>query len=179
MIDKSHIEYGGDQVRVAATEKIAKLHEADASAAIKYYMDSPEYTEVYLVTCNKCGKPMCLEVFEPATAAYYRQTHHQGRRRITLGFADAPDGYLLSHRKRLDGAMGYKCVCGNNTILSKHELGLVPQTKDPKAAPYLSQMEPHQEAELRIRMSRENYKPDIEVNGLKTRIESFTIERLK
>lgn len=179
MLDTSHIEGGGEELRQALAKKPVKSHEETTQEALAFYLKEPAYKEVYVVSCDKCGHDMCIEVLEPSSVNQFKSTHHQGRRRVTLGDAEYPGGRLLSHRKRLDGVMGYRCVCGNNTILSNPERGLIPQTNDPNLIPYLPSIEPHQEAELRFKMATGGYKPDVEELGNKTRIESFTVERLK
>jgi hypothetical protein len=109
----------------------------------------------------------------------FLNTHHQGRRRITLGDEEYPGGRLLSHRRRLDGVMGYRCICGNNTIASAPELGNVPTVTNPAGISAIPVIEPHHEAAVRLAIARSGYKPDVEVVGNKTRIESFTVERIK
>ncbi len=109
MINASHTQGGDSLDETLAKPKPQSHHQQELQEVIDFYLRDPAYTEVHLVRCNNCNNPMCLEVLEPASVYKYQETHHQGRRRITLGFDDAPDGYLLSHRKRLDGVMGYQC----------------------------------------------------------------------
>ncbi len=178
MNNSNHLR-GGEHVR-EVIEKPKPEHHAVKQVlqeTLDFYLNSSDYAEVYLVKCNGCGQDMCLEVLEPATQHQFAETHHEGRRRITLGFEDAPDGYLLSHRKRLDGAMGYECICGNTTIIAESEQGLA--RKHPSGGDYLPPLEPHQVAKFRANLAKAQIAPDIEANGDVTRIESFTVERLK
>lgn len=223
MVIKPHIQAGTSSVSEVTSQKKITGHEVSLKEALDFYLNDDHYTEVHLVRCLKCGNEMCLEVLEPSTQEQFKMTHHQGRRIITLGFDDAPDGYLFSYRKRLDGAMGYQCGawihnpkydeekirfddhnkeelakfekdptyekdvwsikeaptvrCGNNTIISSQEKGFT--RIHPSGESYLPPMEPHQQAQLKAKMIREGYKPDIEVNDNKTRIETFEVEQLK
>ena len=173
---------GGKEIREVVAEAKAEptvetqTHHV-AKETLEFYLSSANYTEVYIVRCDACGNDLCLEVLEPATQHKYMETHHQGRRRITLGFDEAPDGYLLSHRKRLDGAMGYQCICGNDTIISPAEKTL--SRKAPSGKRFIPPLEPHQEAFFRAKQARSNFKPDVEENGDSLRVETFTVERLK
>lgn len=188
MIEKSHIEGGEEHLSEVQTKRALMAHENKLQAqaekkaaeskkavgdALEYYLGSSEYTEVHIVRCDQCKADLCLEVLDPKQVHMWKATHHQGRRRITLGDS------MMSHRKRLDGVMGYKCICGNNTINSSVELGELPTVKSPSGPAAIPIIEPHHEAAVRNRMARENYKADTETNGAFTRIESFTIERIK
>jgi len=224
MNNANHIQGGGSHIREVMDEIVNKPkdHRHEVKEALDFYLNSDDYTEVYIVRCDNCGNDMCLEVLEPATQQAFAETHHEGRRRITLGFEDAPDGYLLSHRKRLDGMMGYQCgamvvnpkhaqqvreyegfnkvqldlndgdtsvalhrtvtepeliPCGNNTIISTHERGYT--RKGAGGNDYLPSLEPHQMAKLQAQMVRTGRELDIVKHGNLTRLESFTVERLK
>lgn len=144
-----------------------------AKTMLKFYMQ--HYSRVQIVRCLKCKKDLCLEILDPDT--YTRDlthSHHEGLRRIEIGGSP-----LLSSRKRLDGQMGYKCACGNNTINSTFELGLLPSINTPTSSSMIPSIQPHHEAMVKLEIAKNHYKPDVEVNGNKTRIETFEIERLK
>ena len=179
MIDNSHLEGGADTLRNVLNDVRDHTHYQSTKEALDYYIKDPKYKEVYIVRCLDCEADMCIEVLEPQTVNQFKSSHHEGRRRVTLGDDEYPGGRLLSHRKRLDGAMGYRCICGNNTIISKPEMPFVAKTNSIEQLPYLPALEPHQEAAMRVEMARSGYKPDTEQLGNKTRVESFVIERLK
>ncbi len=145
---------------------------AAAKEVIDYYVKN--YPNVQLVSCNKCGSDLCLEVLSPTETAKYAQSHHQAMRRIEL-----EGSTLLSSRKRLDGVMGYRCRCGNNTINSTIELGLLPSVDNPIGPASIPVIEPHHEAAVKLAIANGKYKPDVEVNGDTTRIETFSVRKIK
>lgn len=173
MINKSSVdEKTAKHVSQILQEEPEPLSRAEAKEVLDYYLKN--YPQVQIVRCNKCKKDLCLEILDPSAIPKYTLSHHQAMRRIEL--AGSP---LLSSRKRLDGVMGYKCRCGNNTIVSKVELGLIPHINNPTSPAMIPSIEPHHEAMIAINIAKTHYKPDVEVNGSKTRIETFTLERLK
>ena len=167
-IDAKHVP----QISSLLQEEPEPSARAEAKEVLDFYLKN--FPEVQIVRCKKCKSDLCLEVLEPQAFDKYIVSHHQGYRRIEL--SGSP---LLSSRKRLDGAMGYRCKCGNNTINSSIELGLIPSVKNPTGPAMIPSVEPHHEAMVRLEIAKRNYKPDVEVIGNKTRIETFTVERLK
>ena len=173
MINKTSIdEKTAKLVSTILQEEPEPLSRAEAKATIDYYLKN--YPQVQIVRCNKCKKDLCLEVLDPSAIPKYSLSHHQSMRRIEL--AGSP---LLSSRKRLDGVMGYRCRCGNNTINSKVELGLLPHVDNPNGPAMIPTIEPHHEAMVRLEIANQHYKPDVEVTGDETRIETFTVKRIK
>ncbi len=173
MINKTSIdEKTAKLVSTILQEEPEPLSRAEAKAVIDYYLKN--YPQVQIVRCNKCKKDLCLEILDPSAIPKYSLSHHQSMRRIEL--AGSP---LLSSRKRLDGVMGYRCRCGNNTINSKVELGLLPHVDNPNGPAMIPSIEPHHEAMVKLEIAKQKYKPDVEVTGDKTRIETFTVEKLK
>lgn len=75
--------------------------------------------------------------------------------------AKLPVSGLMSHRPRMDGYLGFSCHCGNSSILSQHEDGIV------------GVMEPTKEDLTRVALrisasptvARKNPNGDIEVDG--------------
>lgn len=168
-IDEKHARHISDLI-ANESEPDAR---AEAKAMLDYYLRN--FQRVQIVRCDKCKKDLCLEILDPEKFAHCKaNSHHEGLRRIEI--AGSP---LLSSRKRLDGVMGYRCKCGNNTINSSIELGLIPSVKNPVGPAMIPAIEPHHEAMVRLEIAKRNYKPDVEVIGNKTRIETFTVERLK
>lgn len=175
MINQTHIsdEEAGN-VADALANKRPELT-STAQEVIDFYKNDKQYTKVHIVRCNMCGADLCLEVLNPAQTGMYFGQHHEGMRRVVLGTS----GPLLSSRKRLDGLMGYRCACGNNTIIAEIEKGIVPQVKAPVM--HIPTIEPHHEAMIKLQMSKGHHKPDIEVSddGKFIRHETFTAERIK
>ncbi len=176
MIHKSSIDENTagqlSQVLSEMSENAAPNARAEAKATINYYLRN--YKRVQVVRCNKCKKDLCLEILDPEKYNLCLNSHHEGLRRIEL--SGSP---LLSSRKRLDGQMGYRCACGNNTINSHIELGLIPSVKNPTGPAMIPSIEPHHEEMVRLEIAKQKYKADVEVTGNKTRIETFTVEKLK
>lgn len=127
------------------------------------------YKVVQIVRCDKCGADLALEILDEDQYQMNLSSHPDGLRRITLGDS------LLSSRLRLDGVMGYQCKCGNNTLMASIESGIVPVA----TGGIVPSIEPHHEAAVRLAIATNGYKPDVAKDKTKTKIESFTIERLK
>jgi hypothetical protein len=73
---------------------------------------------------------------------------------------------LRSYRKRFDGQLGFKCICGNNSIVSRQELGHIspePPTRDDLKAIY-----------AKLQKDPADYP---EIDG-KTEVDGFTLERV-
>lgn len=175
MINKTHIS---DEGAKGISEAIAKKDTApteNVQDTIDFYMKDPKWVEVHVVKCNMCNSDLCLEVLNPREAPSLKGQHHRGMRRIVLGTS----GPLLSSRARLDGLMGYRCMCGNNTIIADIEKGVIPQVKAPVL--HIPSIEPHHESLVKLTMARNGHKPDIEVSddGKTVRQETFTTVRLK
>lgn len=175
MINQTHIS---DDAASGMKEALAKKGvdlTATAQDVIDFYLNDKSYSQVHIVRCDQCGSDLCLEVLNPNEVGKHLGAHHQGMRRIVLG----TNGPLLSSRKRLDGLMGYRCMCGNNTIIAEIEKGVVPQVKAPVA--HMPTIEPHHEALVKLQMAKNHHQPDIEksLDGKFVRHETFTAERLK
>ena len=143
----------------------------DAKAVISFYKKN--YKRVQTVRCNKCKELLCLEILDPEKYTAMLAYHHEGLRRIEL--LGSP---LLSSRRRLDGVMGYQCLCGNDTRNSKVELGIVPSVPVATNPAMIPVLEPHHAAMVRLEMAKQHYTPDVEEMGNKTRVETFTVERI-
>lgn len=174
MISQSHLsDTDAEDVKKVLAEKDTGPT-STAKEVLDHYLNDPQYIEVHIVRCNKCKSDLCLEVLNPKEAGHYLSQHHRGMRRIVLGTS----GPLLSSRKRLDGLMGYRCLCGNNSIIADIEKGIIPQIKTPIL--HIPSIEPHHETLVRAQMAK-GHVPDKEVSadGKKIRNETFTTERLK
>ena len=172
MIDKNHIDAATSaHVSNILVEDPEPGARATAKETIDYYTSN--FPHVQIVRCDGCGKDLCLEVLDPQAFDKYVHSHHDGLRRIML--ENSP---LLSSRKRLDGVMGYECLCGNNTINSTVELGLLPTVNNATGPSMIPDIEPHHVAMVAIQIAKTHYKPDVKVTGNKTRIETFTVERI-
>lgn len=175
MIKQSHISDDEAKNVASVLTKKDTGPTSTAQEVIDFYLNDPQYVEVHIVRCDACKSDLALEVLNPQETGRYFGQHHRGMRRVVLGTS----GPLLSSRKRLDGLMGYKCMCGNNTIIADIEKGIVPQVKAPIL--HIPTIEPHHEAMIKLQMSKNGHKPDLEVSddGKFVRHESFTAERLK
>lgn len=175
MINQTHIsDEESNSVAEALAAKGPDLT-STAKEVIDFYKTDKQYSEVHIVRCDKCGADLCLEVLNPNEVGRHFGSHHRGMRRIVLGSS----GPLLSSRKRLDGLMGYRCICGNNTIIADIEKGIVPQLKGPVT--HIPTIEPHHEAMIKLHMAKNHHQPDIEKSddGKTIRHETFTVEKLK
>lgn len=172
MVEATHIEpETAEHITPVLGNKSPEENKANAQEIIDYYLR--EYDEVQIVRCGGCGADLCLEILDKAQYQQNLLSHHKGYRRITLGDS------LHSSRKRLDGVMGYQCKCGNNTIISEIERGIVPQITAVNGQAYIPAIEPHHEAMVRIEMAKQGYSPDTTIDGNKTTVETFVTERIK
>ena len=83
---------------------------------------------------------------------------------------DAPvyDSGLEGSRQRLDGVMGFRCYCGNNSVLCEEEKGIITPAR------------PSQEDILEIAQRLGKRKPNMYLpNKGKTNIDGFVIEEVK
>jgi hypothetical protein len=149
---------------------IAAAEKAEAAEIVKYYEDNFEF--VQLVVCESCGADLCMWVLDRNQVQSNLVNHHQGLRRIVIG------DKLLASRKRLDGAMGYSCICGNDSRLSSIEKGLIEET--PWNGGGIPSMEPHIEAKIRQRIVATNFKPDVkDLGNGHSSTDGFTHKKIK
>lgn len=178
MINKSSIdESTSDHVSKVLREDPAPGARAEAKEIVDFYLKNYEIVQV--VRCDGCGNDLCIEVLDPDQYMMNKtHYHHEGLRMIEL-----TGGTLLARRKRLDGTMGYECRCGNNTLNSEVELGIIPSIKVKKgsalAPAAIPTIQPHHESMVADQITKSGYEPDIKVDGAFKTIETFTIERLK
>ena len=178
MIHKSSI---GKKTSKHVSQVLQEEQEPDARAEAKEILDFylKNYEIVQVVRCDGCGSDLCIEVLDPDQYVMnLHHYHHEGLRMIEL--SGAP---LLSRRKRLDGDMGYECKCGNNTLNSEVELGLIPSIKVKKGTTVMPgaipTIQPHHEAAVRLEIAKQHYVPDVKINGAFKTTETFTVERIK
>ena len=170
MIDSTHID--GEKMRKPLTKKKPD----DPEQVIQWYVDN--YDQVEKVTCGKCKTPMCLWVLDPAKVGQMHQVHHQGHSRITLS------GKLMATRKRLDGHMGYWCLCGNDSRLADVERGIIPQQDYDADGNLLNpeqdmDIHPHHEAAVRILLAQKGYDTKVTQSSGKITVDGFIHERLR
>lgn len=67
------------------------------------------------ITCLNCNSVIAIEAQMPNRI---ERTHVDGYTVVPV------DGKLMSYRIRLDGSMGYSCICGNSNILLPEENNL-------------------------------------------------------
>lgn len=131
-----------------ATEMLEQTNEQ----TIDFYVKN--YPEVEVVSCDECKADLFLYFLDPQMASSFKQNHHRGMQRVVLS------GKAHSSRKRLDAHMGYKCRCGNDSILAEVESGIVPQLKFDKAGQLMNpdqnmDIGPHHAAAVKLVMARD------------------------
>lgn len=144
-----------------------------AKDILKFYLDT--YPEVYTLICDGCKTKLAIEYLDFGKP---NPNHHQSRQVIPIS------DKLKSYRPRLDGAMGYKCQCGNDTRLADVERGIVPVVKimsdgTHQNPPEGLELHPHHTALVQQRMAQLNAVPDIRLKGKDTITETFRVRRLK
>lgn len=143
-----------------------------AKDILRFYIN--HYPEAYVLICDGCHEKLAIEYLDLSAP---NPNHHQGRQVVAIS------NKLSSFRMRLDGAMGYKCACGNNTILAGIEDGIVPVAKRrsngllqiPEGG---MELHPHHIGQVQERIKKLRYKPDIRLKGKDTIIETFRVRRL-
>lgn len=135
-----------------------QLEPTDHQSVLDYYL--AHYTEVHVLTCNKCHADLGIEV----------RGEVSGLKMNENGFCVLPFGEnLLSSRVRSDGSMGYQCMCGNDTRGTEIEEALSP------AGTFL----PHEVHAIQQKQIEIGWKPKIKRKGNKEIHETFTRERIK
>lgn len=127
----------------------------EAKEIVKYYKDNFDF--VQLVKCTACEADLCLWVLDKSQVQSNMTNHHLGLRRIVIG------NNLLASRKRLDGAMGYQCICGAESRLSPIEKGILEE--QPWYGGTVPAIDPHVEAKIKQKIIATNFKPDVQDLG--------------
>lgn len=134
------------------------IQPTDAQSIIDFYKTM--YGEMHVVTCNVCNTDLCIEI----------AGNIEGQAMHPNGYTVIPiSDKLLSTRVRLDGMMGYQCLCGNDT-----RANIIEEALSPTGA-----MHPHEVAAIHKQMAAVRYKPDIKQKGNKQIRETFTVERIQ
>jgi hypothetical protein len=177
-----------EAIKKAQRPTTPKQDQAEIQAMSEFYGE--RYSEVYLIRCLNCRRVIGVEC-APAKGAEGLITD-RGRALFTY------QNLCLSVRQRSDSTdfgdkmMGYECICGNDTKLSKPEKGIVAEqtvtvnkisrqvvdkgTPLPASSPFeLAQAQ----FEIDKRTIETSYKPDYEVKGAIERFEGFQLERVK
>lgn len=150
-------------------EQQSKSIDNEFQDIIDFY--TKNYRRVEITRCYSCEAVMCLWILEDSSVQTNFSIHHQGLRRIEVGNS------MLSTRKRHDGVMGYQCKCGNNSLLSAVEKGIVPTSNNPNAILF---DQPHTKMLVEKKMIAEGYKPDVTSLGDgKYIVDGFETEVLK
>lgn len=178
MIDRGHITTADDvKNAVNPTNVFTSDNMDDPVALIQFY--SSYSSEVHLVTCGLCQRPLCLWIAEPKQVRDNQRLHPQGLRRITIG------ANLLSSRRRLDGHVGYQCRCGNDSTLAESEKGIVPQHHYDENGVLLNpdislDLEPHHLAAYQARVAAGGLRPQVIEHDPHTfEVDAFKTERIK
>jgi hypothetical protein len=162
-----------DLTDTSMQQAIAKRHAAaEATDILTYYLDN--YNEVYSLICDKCKETLAIEYFDESNP---NSNHHQQRQVIAISEK------MRSYRKRLDGAMGYQCSCGNDTKLAEIEAGIVPVAIRKKDGSLIIpegglELHPHHVGLVEKRIAEQNYYPKIRNRLDDTITETFRVRKL-
>lgn len=140
---------------------------------LDYYVEN--FSEVYVLICDSCKEKLAIEYLDLSRP---NPNHHQARNVVPIS------NKLGSFRQRLDGAMGYKCACGNNTILSTIESGIVPVATRKKDGTVIipeggMELQPHHYGLVQDKIRTQGYTPDIRITGKDVITETFRVRRIK
>lgn len=142
----------------------------DIEPMLEFY--KKHYSSVEVLQCSKCNEYLAVEV---AGGDGMGMTPNEiGKFVIPVG------NKLLSYRVRLDEnqegerMIGYQCACGNDTRLSKAEIGIVP------AGLHQVTLNPFEKDQIRqqIRMNKK-YKAKFRRDGMTKHYDTFALERVK
>jgi hypothetical protein len=148
-------------------EQEQKAIKASSEDTVDFYLKN--YQFVQIVRCLRCGSDLCLWYLDPGKVRQnMAQLHHMGLTRVQLS------DNLRSTRMRHDGLMGYKCICGNNSLLADIEKNIVPQAKG-----VIPSDELHTGALVRKKMLATNFTPKTEIIDNKEIIDGFEHTILK
>lgn len=89
------------------------------------------------------------------------------KQRVVPSSESLDNMYLFQSRQRLDGQWGFHCKCGNNSIIAKHEQGII--------GPHL----PSKSDLEKIHSNLLNNKPNYPVINGKQKVDGFSIEDVK
>ena len=143
-----------------------ELEKAETPKLKEYYTGNIA-SETYLVHCNKCDSIIALEYLPSDLNKQVPENMHTEKRQLV-----EVGSKLLAYRVRLDGIMGYQCICGNDSRVSAIEESVLPVGLN-------AQVKPHQREEILNKMQEDNYKPNVVVDGNITTLEGFSLERVK
>jgi hypothetical protein len=175
-------------VAQAVKQAKSKQDPADIQAMVAFY--GQHYQEVYLIHCLNCKRVIGVECAPPIGG----ESLVTDRRRALFTYQDL----CLSVRQRQDSnglgekMMGYECICGNRTLLSPPEKGIVAEQTvtvnklskqivdkgEPMPASSPFELAKSQQA-IDKRINDSGYTADYELSGAKERHESFMLERVK
>jgi hypothetical protein len=176
MRDSTHIadektaKHVANLMRKEEYEDREAAQKKEAAELVEFYKEN--YDFVQLVQCKKCGADLCLWVLDRNQVQANMVAHHMGLRRIVIG------NNLLGSRKRLDGAMGYQCICENDSRLSPIERGII--EAQPWTGGTVPAIDPHLEAKIKQKIVATNFKPElIDIEEGVTETEGFVHTTLK
>lgn len=78
--------------------------------------------KTYNIICSKCKGERQIQLHSTA----------MGKRIDWLEETTKADTPIVSGRERLDGAMGFQCICGNNDLLTEQEKRIFSNPASPK-----------------------------------------------
>lgn len=148
-IDDSKAKLVAKQLKARRETDLAQ----EAKDIANFYKKHYDYVE--MVTCGNCKRDLCLFVLDREQVKQNMGAHPMGLRRIVLGITNSP---LLSSRKRIDGTMGYRCICGADTIHTEAETRVIQEKGWPGVIP---SQDPHIEYEIHKRVAALGIQPTI------------------
>lgn len=100
-------------------DQMLKTLPPEAKAAFKKAINEVPTHTIHCMS-KKCNGKLVGEIYENARSPY-------------VLMVETKESGVARNRKRLDGQWGFKCKCGNDSILAKEEVGNIPMwTKDEK-----------------------------------------------
>lgn len=88
-------------------------------------MSSPPENGIYQVTCKKCQGKSTVGI----DSKYAVSDKYLG---LMPGLMWMNVGTIISGRFRMDGGLGWQCMCGNNTILTSQEKRHIANPAEPQ-----------------------------------------------
>lgn len=144
--------------------RLAEIHESEIDTMIAWYQENAK--AVSTIHCPKDGI-IALRVDLGNPDLVNKHTAH-----LDGAFYVGVVGKLLSYRPRLDGEVGFQCICGNNNLWTKLELEHIPTSH------VNSVLTPEDLFAVKMAIEHNKYQPNIKKTKLGYTIDNFEHKRV-
>lgn len=143
--------------------RLAEIHEDELEAMLQWY--SINASSVETIHCPEDG----LIALKVDMTAPELKNKHTTEGTFVVGIV----GKLLSYRQRLDGIIGYQCICGNDNMWSKIETDNIPHSHR------MSVLTPDDMFAVQAQIAATKYVPNVKKLKLGYAIDKFEHRKVK